>query len=194
MIHLDSLGIKQSYGAEMHHDVAHVQWLTAGAGIQHEEMWDVGNGVWSDQELFQIWLNLPSEYKMVKPKVELLRRYKVVRDESIPEGRTPIVEKSGTITTIVYGEYDEMSATIDCPTNAAILRVQFTKKATWRYKMPSKHETAILYIRKGSVRVGSELVPVQHTAYLSKEGEELVIDSDGEADVLLLSGEPLREP
>jgi redox-sensitive bicupin YhaK (pirin superfamily) len=195
MIHRDSLGIKQSYGADKHHDDAHVQWLTAAAGIQHEEMWDVrGNALWNDQELFQIWLNLPASHKMTKPKVQLLRRYSVKDDERIPEGKTPIVEEDGIITTVVCGEYNGICATIDCPTNAAILRVQFTKQSTWRHLIPPEHETAILYIRKGSVRIGSESVPVHHTAYLSPEGDEIVIESDGEADILLMSGEPLGEP
>ena len=195
MVHRDSLGIKQSYGAEPHHDGAHVQWLTAGAGVQHEEMWDTtGNWFWSDQELYQIWLNLPSSHKMVNPRVELLRRHDIVNDDPVPEGRTPVIEENGVITTVVSGEYNQKRATIDCPTDAAILRVHFTKRATWRHRMPRQHETAILYVRKGSIRVGSELIPVHHTAYLTSEGEELVIESDEEADVLLLSGEPLREP
>lgn len=194
MIHRDSLGIKQSYGAEEHHDGAHVQWLTAGAGIQHEEMWDTtNNGFWSDQELFQIWLNLPSSHKMINPKVELLRRH-FVNGDPVPEGKTPVIEENGVITTVVFGEYNQNRATVDCPTNAAILRVHFKKRATWRHRMPKKHDTAVLYVRKGSIRVGSELIPVHHTAYLTSSGEELVIESDEEADVLLLSGEPLREP
>ena len=87
-----------------------------------------------------------------------------------------------------------MSATVDCPTNAAILQVQFTQKSTWRHSLPRAYETAILYVRKGSVRVGASLLPVHHTAYLSKDGDEIVIESEDEADVLLLSGEPIREP
>lgn len=205
MIHRDSLGIKQSYGAESRHDGAHVQWLTAGAGIQHEEMWDVakngGEVWWSDQELFQIWLNLPKEYKMVRPRVELLRRHCVVEGHCgvIPEGTTPIIQQQdGIITTVVCGEYNGIQATVDCPTNATILRVQFTqhssRKRTWKYSLPKQHETAILYIRKGSVNIGSERIPAHHTAYLSREGDDLIIECEGEADVLLLSGEPLREP
>eukprot|EP00804_Cyclotella_cryptica_P017928 CCRYP_001286-RE/>CCRYP_001286-RE protein AED:0.38 eAED:0.38 QI:104/1/1/1/0.33/0.25/4/405/468 len=202
MIHRDSLGIKQSYGAEDRHDGAHVQWLTAGAGIQHEEMWDVAGDYfwWSDQELFQIWLNLPREYKMVKPKVELLRRHIVAEGQRrFPEGTTPIVEEEdGIVTTVVCGEYNGIRASVDCPTDASILRVQFTqhpsKRRMWKYALPKQHETAILYVRKGSVRVGSERLPAHHTGYLSREGEELILECEGEADVLLLSGEPLREP
>lgn len=195
MIHRDSLGIKQSYGAEKHHNGAHVQWLTAGAGIQHEEMWDTSdNALWSDQELFQIWLNLPSYHKMDKPKVELLRRCEIEKGSSIPEDSTPVVKEDGTITTVVCGEYNGMRATIACPTNAAIIRVQFTKKTAWRHVIPREHETAIMYIRQGSVRVGGETIKVHHTAYLSAQGEDLVIESDANADVLLMSGEPLREP
>ncbi len=68
----DNLGIKQSYGVEERQNGMHVQWLTTGAGIQHEETWDVSEpddnnkgGITAldvtsslkSQELFQIWLN-----------------------------------------------------------------------------------------------------------------------------------------
>ena len=65
--HSDSLGATARYGG------GDVQWLTTGAGIQHAEMFplireDEGNPL----ELFQIWLNLPPESKMVPPYFRML--------------------------------------------------------------------------------------------------------------------------
>ena len=206
--HRDSLGIKQSYGAEERHDGKHVQWLTAGAGIQHEEMWDVsepdkkdkGKLLWtSSQELYQIWLNLPAADKMSKPDAKLLEAYNVndSNQSEPPADTTPIITSDGTVTTIVAGEHDGIQAPVECPTNAAIIRVQFTQKepTTWKHILPATHETAILYIRQGSVQIDGQRIPPHHTVYLTPDGEELTIEAlEGEADVLLLSGEQIKEP
>lgn len=80
MIHRDSLGRKQIYGAnKKRHDGKHTQWLTTGSGMLHEEMWDIddrgqgGNFLTpSSQELYQLWLNVPSSKKLLPPKVEVI--------------------------------------------------------------------------------------------------------------------------
>ena len=204
MVHRDSLGIKQSYGAEKRHRSKHVQWLTAGAGIQHEEMWDIepdgqdeGKWLWSSsQELYQLWVNMPSDKKMSKPNAELLEACLVSSPSSeIPDNATPIIVFENTITTVIAGEHNGIRAPIDCPTNVAIMRVQLLQNKSWTHNVPSSHETAIIYVRKGSIQVGTQRVPPHYTAYLTSQGGELSIQSlDGGADILLLSGEPLREP
>ena len=47
------------------------QWMTAGDGMLHEEMWDV-SGERSDFELYQLWVNLPPSKKRIPPRVQLL--------------------------------------------------------------------------------------------------------------------------
>ncbi|CAM9996035.1 unnamed protein product, partial [Hapterophycus canaliculatus] len=66
MVHRDSMGLKQTYGANA------VQWMSAGRGILHEEMWDIKDK-WekADMELYQIWVNLPSTLKMTRPRIQL---------------------------------------------------------------------------------------------------------------------------
>lgn len=184
-------------------------------------MWDVsepdakdkGKWLWtSSQELYQIWLNLPGAYKMSSPGAELLEAYDVDTTSSpsssqVPEGTTPVVtSKDGsTITTIVCGEHDGIRAPVKCPTNASILRIQFTQQqqnnqkqqpSTWTHTLPSAHETAILYTNKGSIQIDGQRIPPHHTVFLSSHGAQLTITAEGtgEADLLLLSGEPLREP
>lgn len=51
MVHRDSMGLKQQYGPNA------VQWMSAGRGILHEEMWDIKDQ-WekADMELYQIWV------------------------------------------------------------------------------------------------------------------------------------------
>jgi len=74
--HADSMGAAGRYGE------GDVQWMTAGSGIQHSEMFpllrqDGGNTL----ELFQIWLNLPAKNKMVQP------HFSMFWSEKIPQVR-----------------------------------------------------------------------------------------------------------
>ncbi|HEV8247624.1 MAG TPA: pirin family protein, partial [Polyangiaceae bacterium] len=65
--HSDSLGATARFGR------GDVQWLTAGRGIVHCEMFPLLDRSGPNTcELFQIWLNLPSEDKLVAPHFSML--------------------------------------------------------------------------------------------------------------------------
>ena len=90
--HADSFGATARYG---HGDV---QWLTAGKGIQHAEMFplvDVDGQ--NTLELFQIWLNLPSGYKMVEP------HFKMLWAQEIPHLVVPDEDGRVTEVTVIAG-------------------------------------------------------------------------------------------
>ena len=71
--HSDSLGATARYGG------GDVQWLTAGRGIQHAEMFPLLEPARPNPlELFQLWLNLPAANKMVEP------HFSMMWNESIP--------------------------------------------------------------------------------------------------------------
>src|SRR5687768_9736556 len=97
--HSDSLGAAARYG---HGDV---QWLTAGSGIQHAEMFPLlDRGKENPVELFQIWLNLPSSNKMAEPHFSMLWSH------SIP--KRALTDEQGRVTevTIVAGRYGDKQA------------------------------------------------------------------------------------
>lgn len=203
MIHRDSMGEKQIYGAEKRHKGKHTQWLTAGAGLLHEEMWDIqpdsnemygdedGNNIFrrifqpSSQELYQLWLNLPASKKMDSPSIELLggedSTPSVINEETDESDSTKRLQ---TKTIIISGEHAGKKASIETASGVSILHVQMDPGSTWTHSMPLTHRTAILYMRTGSVTMNglndtnaiTEItIDPHYTAYLSSKGEKLTI-------------------
>ena len=194
-LHRDSLGIKQTYGAEKRHKGKHTQWLTTGAGILHEEMFDIApdeGGIDflqpSSQELYQLWLNVPSSQKMNHPRVDLLGG----------EEETPtIVKESGdsrTETIVLAGSYDGKTSAATCLSDISLFHIKMSPGSTWVYEMPQTFCTAIMYVRTGSCSVGGKRIPPQYTAYLGSSGTHLEVTTQDGADFLLMAGEPLGEP
>src|ERR1051325_8396965 len=102
--HSDSLGATARFGP------GDVQWLTAGKGIVHSEMFPL---LHSDApnvlELFQIWLNLPSQDKFVEPHFAMLWK------ESVPKMIVPDPDGRATELTVVAGNFGDLRAAAPPP-------------------------------------------------------------------------------
>ena len=102
--HADSLGAAARFGG------GDVQWVTAGAGIMHSEMFPLLN---TDQpnslELFQIWLNLPASHKMVKPHFTMLWNERIPRLHHTDEGG------KHTTVTVIAGALEGADAPLPAP-------------------------------------------------------------------------------
>ncbi len=82
--HADSLGAAARFGG------GDVQWVTAGKGIQHSEMFPLLNATEPNPlELFQIWLNLPARNKMVEPHFTMLWNERIPRLQHRDDRRPP---------------------------------------------------------------------------------------------------------
>ena len=202
LVHRDSDGRKQVFGAETlsakkngdgPYGGKHTQWLTFGRGIVHELMFDnmrrrgqLGHRGTSilHQELYQIWVDLPSAKRMTTPRVELLGG----------DDETPTVEQQGAITTVIAGEHYGKVASVDLTSDLTILRVEMRAYSSWKHPEASQHHTMIIYVRTGSILIGGQIVSAHCTAHLTSEGDELkVIAGQEGADFLFLSGKPLGQ-
>lgn len=190
-VHRDSEGMKQSYGADLNrHGEKHTQWLTTGRGLQHEEMFDIV-GLFSRQELYQIWLNVPAARKFDEPKSVLLGGAE----------ETPLVVGAGSETMVLAGSFQGRQSTAPCETELDMLHVKLKKGATWSYGVPDeRYQTIFLYTRQGTLSVqinATALVNVDthSTAFLNQSGDTVVIHcSDDDADFLFFAATPIREP
>jgi redox-sensitive bicupin YhaK (pirin superfamily) len=187
--HRDSMGVSQTYGAKQDKYPHHTQWLFTGAGLLHEEMFDVPASSWSsDQELYQLWLNVPSHYKLDAPQSFLLG------DDEAPR---IISENNKSETVVIAGSYQGQSskAPSTMTPNVDIFHVTVQPGATWSHTLNKSQQTCIIYIRTGSLSIDGTEVPVHHTAYLEPVGDVLEIKAAADGvDFMLLAGAPLNEP
>jgi len=186
--HSDSLGATARYGR------GDVQWLTAGGGISHSEMFPlVDESAPNHLELFQIWLNLPAKDKLVEPYFTMLW------DKDIPRARL-----EGVDVTLVAGALDGERPPAPPPnswaarpeSDVAIWTVRMDARAKWTMPRAASGETVrVLYFFAGpSLRVGDH-VAKSHAGLVVKAEEDVELEAgDGEVEILLLQGRPIGEP
>lgn len=88
--HADSMGYGGRYGQ------GDLQWMTAGAGIVHGEMFPLVNmDKPNPTRFFQIWLNLPAKDKMVDPAFSMHWAEAIPRIKA-DDGKSEVVVWAGT--------------------------------------------------------------------------------------------------
>jgi hypothetical protein len=190
--HADSLGATARYGE------GDVQWLTAGRGIVHSEMFPlVRDDAPNPTELFQIWLNLPAEDKMAEPSFTMLwgpTIPRVVRTDD--RGRE-------TELTIVAGAFEHVAPPEPPPRSWA--RRASSEVAIWtlrmqpgaRFEIPaaSARLNRVLYFFRGEeLVVGGQIAPVGCAIAVRSDRVVELIAGDAEVEVLMLQGRPIGEP
>jgi quercetin 2,3-dioxygenase len=191
--HADSLGAAARFSR------GDVQWLTAGAGIVHSEMFPL---LERDQpnptELFQIWLNLPSADKLAEPHFSMLWR------EEIPRAAFTDAAGRRTEVTVVAGRLGELSPPAPPPKSwasrpagdVAIWCIHMAAGARWNLPAASGEQSVrVLYFFEGpSLRVAGETLHSHAAAVVVCDREIEIEAGDGECEVLLLQGRPIGEP
>ncbi len=190
--HSDSLGATARFGR------GDVQWLTAGKGIVHCEMFpllerDAPNPV----ELFQIWLNLPAHDKMVDAYFTMLW------DEDLP--RHVVADPAGRTTnvTVVAGVLAGLRPPPPPPdswasrpeSDLAIWLVEMAPGAQWTLPPAAGPDTVrVLYVFEGGAHVGEHELEASTGARLRVENDVTVTAGPDGAEALVLQGRPIGEP
>jgi redox-sensitive bicupin YhaK (pirin superfamily) len=164
-----------------------VQWMTAGSGVVHSEM--PGLDLLNDGGRlhgFQLWVNLPTVDKMIKP-----------RYQDIPASKIPVVENTdGTVQVkVIAGESMGQSAVID--TRTPILYLHFTLKPKSKIiqAVPRTYNTFAYVINGIGTFDGGVKAQDDQLVYFAKDAYNVVIANDGDnpLSVLLIGGVPLNE-
>ncbi len=191
--HADSTGAAGRYGD------GDVQWMTAGKGVQHSEMFPL---IHADKEnpmeLFQIWLNLPKKSKMVEPYFQMLW------SETIP-----IIEnknEDGNVTStieVIAGKLGEKLAPTPPPdswanpaeNHVAVWNIQLEPGAQLTLPATEEGVNRTLYYYKGNGLQINELEITNYHAADVIETQDLLLQNGEEVSkILVLQGKPIAEP
>ncbi|MCM2339761.1 pirin family protein [Rhodoferax sp.] len=160
-----------------------VQWMTAGKGVIHSEIPQQEEGV---MEGFQLWLNLPKRDKMNTPW------YRDFKADDLPKFTT---EEGVEVTVIAGDSHGVTGAVTRDATQPNYLDLHLPGGSHFAQQLPAGHN-AFVYVYRGEVSIGGKAVPAQRMAILANEAQAdgVVIKADVDARVLLVSGQPLKEP
>jgi quercetin 2,3-dioxygenase len=190
--HSDSLGAAGRFGN------GDVQWMTAGKGVQHCEMFpllkkDEDNPL----ELFQIWLNLPKSKKMAAPHFAMLWA------DTIPEYKMKDDNGKMTVVKVVAGKIESTVAPNPAPDSwaankdneVAIWTIKMEAGAKWSLPKASHHSNRSIYFYEGKSITLADTNLNHHQAVELWADADVVIQNGAEpSSLLMLQGKPINEP
>lgn len=190
--HTDSMGASGRFGE------GDVQWMTAGKGVLHSEMFPLLNKEQGNTtELFQLWLNLPKRSKFVEP------HFKMLWHKDIPS--IELKNTNGKITQIdviagTFHNYNSLEPTPDSwaadKTNqVGIYTVEIESEGSFELPVRNDGVDCMLYFYEGNgLKVNDSEIPAYHAIeLLTPEGIQVQAGKET-CKLLVLQGKPINEP
>ena len=192
--HADSLGATARFGR------GDAQWLTAGGGVVHSEMFPLLDPEGpNDLHLFQIWLNLPAADKLVDPYFTMLW------SEDIPQVTVTDAAGRDAVVTVVAGRFGDAVGPPP-PPNSWAARPE-SDLAIWHVALEAGASVELpaavgadtirtLYVFEGDhLDVGGHVLGADTGAVVRSDlPVHLGAGEDGPVEVLVLQGRPIGEP
>ena len=190
--HSDSLGASGRFGA------GDVQWMTAGKGVQHSEMFPlIHKDKENPLEIFQIWLNLPKVNKFVDPYFKMLWERDIpTYIETNNKGKTVKVD-------LIAGDLNNLKAPKPTPDSwaanpeneIAIWTMKLESDMEWVLPKSKSEVNRTLYYYKGnSLFIDDIPVPPNQAIQLKSDQDSLLKAGDCDCYLLMLQGKPINEP
>ena len=163
-----------------------IQWMTAGAGVLHKEYHDADfsrkGGVF---QVVQLWINLPAKDKMSSPK------YQAIPQEQISKFILP--EEGGEVE-VIAGEYGGVKGAATTFTSLEMYNMRLRPGCRLHFDLPEHYNTGIIVV-EGEVQVNEKWeAPTDHFVLFKNKGCEITLFTRTGCVLLVLSGEPIREP
>ncbi|MFS4492065.1 pirin family protein [Maribacter sp. 2308TA10-17] len=185
--HSDSLGAAGRFGE------GDVQWMTAGRGVQHSEMFPLLKTEEENPlELFQIWLNLPSKSKFVDPHFAMLWHEDI-----------PVIKTENASVKIVAGNYQNTNApkpapdswAADAANEVAIWNIHVDANSSYTLPKADSEVSRTLYFYDGStIEIEEKIIQPNHGIELHPSEDVEIKVKGGKAHFLMLQGKPIAEP
>ena len=163
-----------------------VQWMTAGAGILHEEFHsEAFTRRGGDLEMVQLWVNLPARDKMTPPG------YQAIANGAIPD--IDLDHGAGRLR-LIAGDFAGRQGPARTFSPMQVWDLRLNRDGYQEFSLPARWTTALVVL-KGAVLVnGQSLAREAQLVLFEPDGEQISLEANDEATLLLLSGEPLGDP
>ena len=185
--HSDSLGAAGRFGE------GDVQWMTAGRGVQHSEMFPLLKTEEKNPlELFQIWLNLPKKSKFVDPHFAMLWHEDI-----------PIIKTNNSTVKVIAGNYNGIDALNPAPNSWAaddenevvIWNIHIDANSSYTLPKANSEVSRTIYFYEGSeIEIESQTIQVNHGIDLNPLIDVKINVGSESAHFLILQGKPISEP
>ncbi|MFP4290631.1 MAG: pirin family protein [Cyclobacteriaceae bacterium] len=190
--HSDSLGAAGRFGN------GDVQWMTAGKGVQHSEMFpllkeDEDNPL----ELFQIWLNLPGKKKKAAPHFAMLW------GETIPKYEAKDNNGKNIYVEVIAGKLGKQQAPDPAPNSwaadpaneVAIWNIKLEAGAQWTAPAAQHPVNRTFYFYEGgTIKMEGQEIQVKKAIKVQADQEITIEAGAQDAHILMLQGKPIDEP
>jgi len=160
------------------------QWMTAGAGIFHEEYHEeeqTRNG--GRLHMMQLWVNLPRKDKMAPPA------YQPLRAAQFPSVALP----GGGNVRVIAGDFGDAHGPARTFTPITVLDATLRKGESLPVDLPATYN-ALAVVAEGRVSAGTTTAKQGELLLFANDGERLTLTAAEDSHVILLSGEPIGEP
>lgn len=162
-----------------------VQWMTAAAGVVHEEFHSEDfTRLGGTLEMVQLWVNLPATEKLSPP------RYQELRAQEIPH--VSLANGAGSLR-VIAGEFQGVTGTARTVTPINVWDVQLQADQATELELPVGH-TAVLIVQTGAVSLNGNTAQAVELVQFERSGSTVPVQAHSDSRLLVLTGEPLNEP
>jgi quercetin 2,3-dioxygenase len=163
-----------------------VQWMTAAAGILHEEFHSPAfTQTGGALEMAQLWVNLPARHKMSPP------RYQSIANADIPQA---LLESGAGSLRVIAGNYKRLRGPAATFSAMNVWDVRLFARGHAVLSVPDGHTAAIAVLRGAILANGSRQVGAAELVVFERSGTKIAIAASADSSLLLLSGAPIAEP
>ena len=178
---------KDSHGGGGTIKTGDVQWMTAGAGLVHEEFhsptFAETGGLF---EMVQLWGNLPAADKMTAPK------YQAIEAEGIPV--IQFDDGAGHIR-VIAGQFAEQTGPASTFSPVNVWDGALKAGHAQYIHVPVDHNTLVVVLEGEMSLNGSQKVADHSIVLFANDGKaEIQLEATTDAKFLVLTGKPLNEP
>ncbi|WP_339751388.1 pirin family protein [Algoriphagus aquimarinus] len=179
IMHMDSSGHESVIGP------GGVQYMTAGSGLIHSEVSSAEfkkNG--GDLEILQLWLNLPSDKKMMKPSYIGLQKPEIPTFE-LDGGKVKVQQ--------LFGAWEGTKGAFEGNFPITMSTIYLEKGGKFEKSIPTS-DAIFFYIVRGELKVNAQEIQFRHLVEFENNGEKIEVEASEDSILILGNAASFKEP